>query len=265
MLPFLGPYLWAWPVLERQNPAVKSAASLSLWDKHFREGRRSLKTLAQNIEFQCESIQVSPLIRHTEDDLLSFLEPVQYLEKNSYEPVDGWLKPRNWQWDWPMDPTWAPPDTKCDMCKATPCDCISTLPKNRYRILYYGAKGRGIQARASSPGGLAFEKDQYIGELTGKLVPPDTYDNSMTINLNRSDIDEEPVVCQVYCQDQGNWVRLVNHSCKPCARLVAKIVSGKAGVMLQATQDIYDGAEVTVNYGRGHFGNNDCLCEVCKG
>ncbi|KAF2191926.1 hypothetical protein K469DRAFT_555183 [Zopfia rhizophila CBS 207.26] len=139
----------------------------------------------QNIEFQCESSQVSPLIRYTEDDLLSFLEPVQHLEMNFYEPVDGWLKPRNWQWDWPMDPTWTPPDYTCDLCQATQCDCISNLPKNCYRIIQYGAKGRGIQARASSQGGLAFRKNEYIGELTGELVPPETYNNGMVLDFYR--------------------------------------------------------------------------------
>ncbi|KAF2175329.1 hypothetical protein K469DRAFT_684017 [Zopfia rhizophila CBS 207.26] len=216
----------------------------------------------QNIEFQCESSQVSSLMC-TEDDLLSFLEPVQYPETNFYQPVDGWLKPRNWQWDWPMDPTWTPPDYECDLCQATQCDCISNLPKNCYRIIQYGAKGRGIQARASYQGGLTFRKDEYIGELTGELVPPETYNNGMALDFHRPDIIDEPVVCQVYCEKKGNWVRLVNHSCKPCARFVIKVVSGKARVMLQAIRDIWDGEEVTANYGRNFFKNKDCLCQMC--
>ncbi|KAF2189961.1 hypothetical protein K469DRAFT_701246 [Zopfia rhizophila CBS 207.26] len=218
----------------------------------------------QNIEFQCESSQLSPLIRCTEDDLLSFLEPVQYLETNFYEPVDGWLKPRNWQWDWPIDPTLTPPDYKCDLCQATQCNCISNLPKNCYRIIQYGTKGRGIQARASSQGRLAFRKYEYIGELTGELVPPETHNNGMALDFHRPDIIDEPVVCQVYCEKKGNWVRLVNHSCKPCARFVIKVVSGKVRVMLQAIQDIWNGQELTANYGRGYFETKDCLCEICE-
>ncbi|KAF2190315.1 hypothetical protein K469DRAFT_760034, partial [Zopfia rhizophila CBS 207.26] len=166
----------------------------------------------QNIEFQCESSQVSSLIRCTEDNLLSFLEPVQYPKTNFYQPT--------------------PPDYECDLCQATQYDCISNLLKNCYRIIQYGVKGRGIQARASSHRGLAFRKDEYIRELTGELVPLETHNNSIALDFHRPDIIDEPVICQVYCEKKGNWVRLVNHSCKPCARFVIKVVSKKARVML---------------------------------
>ncbi|KAF2195591.1 hypothetical protein K469DRAFT_758153 [Zopfia rhizophila CBS 207.26] len=85
----------------------------------------------------------------------------------------------------------------------------------------------------------------------------------MALDFHRPDIIDEPVVCQVYCEKKGNWARLVNHSCKPCARFVNRVVSRKARVMLQAIRDIWDGVEVTANYGRNFFKNKDCLCETC--
>jgi len=78
------------------------------------------------------------------------------------------------------------------------------MPKNSYRIVYYGAKGRGIQAHARSPGGLVYKEGQYTNELTGQLVPPGTHNNGMTLDLVRPDITDEPVVCQVYCKEKGN-------------------------------------------------------------
>ncbi|KAF2187430.1 SET domain-containing protein [Zopfia rhizophila CBS 207.26] len=217
-----------------------------------------------DMEFRCETEKIISLNAYSEDELLSILQPVPYHETSIYETGYDWSRPQSWPWDWPIDPTWTPPDYRCDLCQATQCDCISSLTKNCCRIMHYGAKGRGIQVCASSRGGIAYKKDSYIGELTGQLVPPMTYTDGMALELHRPDIADEPVVCQVYCKEKGNWVRLVNHSCSPCARFVVKVVSGKVRVMLQAIRDIWDGGEVTANYGRDFFKNNDCLCEICE-
>ncbi|KAF2188785.1 SET domain-containing protein [Zopfia rhizophila CBS 207.26] len=218
----------------------------------------------REIEFEYERREICSLDQFTEDELLSLLKPVPYLKTNFYNSAYDWPKPDNWQWSWPTDPTWVPSEHPCDLCGTTQCDCISSLPTNRYRICYYDRKGRGIQAYASSRGGLVFNKNEYIGELTGELVPPATYDSPMTLDFRRPDLPEEPVVCQVYCGDKGNWIRLVNHSCNPCARFVFKVVSGKARVMLQASREIYDGMEVTAKYGSDRLKGDNCLCEVCE-
>ena len=39
------------------------------------------------------------------------------------------------------------------------------------RIKDYGAKGRGLQAVASVPGGLAYKEGDIIGELVAVLKP----------------------------------------------------------------------------------------------
>jgi hypothetical protein len=82
----------------------------------------------------------------------------------------------------------------------------------------------------------------------------------MAIEFPRPDIVSCPVVCHLHCKGKSNWVRLVNHSCQPCARFEVKIMSGSARMMLQASQDIYDGTEITVDY---RTRPTPCFCESC--
>ncbi|KAF2183627.1 SET domain-containing protein [Zopfia rhizophila CBS 207.26] len=243
-------------LIEQQRPLVESLCKI---------GTRIQHMFLNDMEFEFESRRISSLDKCTEEQLLSLLQPVSYLETNVYEPQDDWPQQTGWEEDWPVDPTLVPPDTPCDLCHATgDCGCLSSLPKNRHHIICYGGRGRGIQAHATYRGGLVFSKGEYIGELTGELKPLNWSRDCMAVDFRRPDIYDEPVVCQLYCKERSNWVRLVNHSCEPCAVLIANIVSGKARIMLRASRDIWDGTELTISYGSGFFKRDDCLCERCE-
>ena len=107
----------------------------------------------------------------------------------------------------------------------------------------------------------AYAKDELIGFLTGKLAPVGTFQDGWVLDVVREDLNEE-TVCQVHCANVGNYLRLLNHSCKPSARFSFRKVSGKYRVMVLASRDIYDGEEVTVGYGKEYLSGMRCLCEV---
>ena len=69
------------------------------------------------------------------------------------------------------------------------------------RIKNYGKKGRGLQAVATISGKLAYKKGDRITELIGVLAPKDIYDDEWTVELRRSDLDDEPIVGQIHYKD----------------------------------------------------------------
>jgi hypothetical protein len=81
-----------------------------------------------------------------------------------------------------MDPTWAPLDA-CEICSSEECTCLSELPQDRHRIVDYGLKGRGIQARGALSGGLAFSKGEYIQELIGEVKPLEWPTDQLSDNM----------------------------------------------------------------------------------
>ncbi|PHH84092.1 hypothetical protein CDD83_2480 [Cordyceps sp. RAO-2017] len=57
--------------------------------------------------------------------------------------------------------------------------------------------------------------------------------------------------------------RFANHDCMPNARLVT---TGQSGIEIIASRPIEPGEEITVSYGDGYFGddNCECLCRTCE-
>ncbi|KIX92576.1 uncharacterized protein Z520_11752 [Fonsecaea multimorphosa CBS 102226] len=196
----------------------------------------------------------------SEEDLL----PFPTIDSNVYHPGEypKWSRPEEWSedWVWPCDPTWIPPEEiQCDMCRTTTeCGCISLPPRPMPRIKLYDGKGRGLQAVGS------YRRGEYIGELTGELVPPGTF-TEWCFELKRPDTDS--FVCQLYCGKQGNFLRLLNHGClssSPAAEFVVMKVSGRYRVMVKAARDIQHGEEITAFCGKGFMKKGECLCEACR-
>lgn len=131
------------------------------------------------------------------------------------------------------------------------CSCISQVcPQPPPSIVQCGRKGEGIIARTD------YEANLFLGELTGEIAPLKTYNDGWAATI----CDDERPLCQVYSLYMGNWVRKVNSSCKPNARLVCLPISGKIRVMLQTTEAIEGGREITVWYGREYWAKATCLC-----
>lgn len=113
-------------------------------------------------------------------------------------------------------------EKQCDYCEGLTCECLNTMLEVMPQIKDYREKGRGLQAVAHAPGGIAYNKDDFLGVLAGVIVPPDTYDDDLTLNFVRPDVTDEPVVCQIRVAEVGNCFRLLNHDKDPNARLLPK-------------------------------------------
>jgi hypothetical protein len=215
----------------------------------------------RDVEFAFEREYLASFDRLLEHEMVALLQPVSYPKVNSYTPDSAWPKPPSWPWEWPMDPTWAPLDD-CEICSSDDCNCLSDLPQDRHRIVDYGPKGRGIQARGASSGGLAFREGEYIQELVGEVKPLEWSEHQYrSVDFERPDVG---MTCRLYCEGKSNWARLVNHACDPCADLIVKITRGRARMMLRARRTIWDGMEITVDYGRAFSADGGCLCATCS-
>jgi hypothetical protein len=75
--------------------------------------------------------------------LISLLQPVSYPEANIYDPSHNWTEPPLWDRKWPQESTSVVPDTACEICTkpSESCVCISSLPKDRHKIVLYAVKG----------------------------------------------------------------------------------------------------------------------------
>jgi hypothetical protein len=195
----------------------------------------------------------------------ALFRPAQYLKENRYSMRSPWPEPDGWEGDWPADPTRVDADCPCFLCNNCQCACVPTTHMDRHHIVSCGAKGRGIQARAPVAGGIAFKKDACIGELTGQLEPLETPANSygMARLVHRPDIPGSPAVCQLVCTEHGNWLRLLNHACRPCTVFEEQVVGGRVRVLVRAVREIMDGEEITVHYGSGYFSHGSCMCDDC--
>jgi len=224
---------------------------------------------AADVEFLWESAGLTPVEIYNNGTLQdATFGTFPCIPRNLYQPngFRRWMRPKAWpsDWEWPVDPTKA---TGCDLCsKARSCGCADkAFPKVTPLIKRYEGKGLGLQAVAASPGQIAYRKGEWIGEITGELVPLNTYkDNKWVVELVRSDIEPPSAVCQVYCGQRGNCFRLLNHDCRPSAQIVPLKVSGRWIVGIQAKQDIFDGSEITILYAPKFFGN-ECRCQTCLG
>jgi hypothetical protein len=190
---------------------------------------------ARDVEFAFEAKKLTSFDRLTECEMVALLQPMSYPEVNSYTSDITWPKSPSWPWEWPMDPTWASLDA-CEICSSEECTCLSELPQDRHRIVDYGPKGRGIQARGALSGGLAFSKGEYIQELIGEVKPLEWHTNQYrSVDFKRPNVG---MTCRLYCEEKSNWARLVNHACDPCGELIVKITRGRARMMLRARRDI---------------------------
>ncbi|KAI4940767.1 hypothetical protein J4E91_011254 [Alternaria rosae] len=247
------------------NASIEAFQGLAAEKRTLLEARCKVGVFIQDmfvkdVEFAFEYKNVTSFDGLSEAKMLALLRPVSYPKVNFYTPARGWPRPPSWQWDWPQDPTWAPSST-CEICGLIDCICLADLHHIRHRIVDYGLKGRGIQARATTNGGLAFKEGDYIQELVGEVKPLDWPSGSYTsVDLERPDVG---VTCRLCCKEKSNWARLVNHSCDPCAEMTVKIVSGRARLMLRARRDIWDGMEITVNYGKSFPKEEARLCAIC--
>ncbi len=217
---------------------------------------------SDDVEFLCEgpSIDFSKL---GAGELLRLIQPFPSVLENQYVPTNypNWPRPRRWptKLPWPTNPTIA---QSCDLCSNEACDCIQTVFRQPTpRIKRYPGKGLGLQAVAAKAGERAYEKGDLIGCCLFEIVPPGTYTDDRTIEFSRPDLRGTPIVCQLHCASQGNYFRLLNHSCRPVAKLCQLIISQRCHTVAVAAQDIYDGTEITI-----HYGNKppDCACEKCR-
>ncbi|ETN45838.1 uncharacterized protein HMPREF1541_00019 [Cyphellophora europaea CBS 101466] len=228
----------------------------------------SLSPIADDVEFLWEGKEVLWDNLST-TEALTKLATVPWKMENDYAPNDypGWPRPLDWpdEWGWPMDPTALPAfdQPKCDFCPQSQCDCVHTKltssKKPKPRIKEYGEKGRGIQAVATDPGQVAYACGECIGVVWGKVAPVDAHTGSMVMDFVRPDILYEPVACQLYCEDRGSNLRLINHSCRPSARVEPMKVSGKWILVVVAARAIFDREEITAKFGKASF-DGPCLC-----
>ncbi|WQF77058.1 Putative SET domain, JmjC domain, SET domain superfamily protein [Colletotrichum destructivum] len=229
-------------------------------------GKWPLDSTSCDVEFRWEA-EKQPLEKLPENYMLTLLQPLPSAPENIFDPdkYQDWPRPPSWleEWPWPADPTaiLGVDDKKCDFCDEEKCACVRKSTEHKPRIKHYGKKGRGLQAVACKQGRMAYQKGDIVGFITGRIVPPDTYHDSWTLDFVRPDLADEPVVCQIRFADAGNCFRLLNHSCNPSARFVQMRASGRYSTAVKASRNISDGEEITVSYGSKWAGEH-CLCEV---
>ncbi|KAK7927896.1 hypothetical protein PG985_004894 [Apiospora marii] len=205
-----------------------------------------------------------------EPELLSYMQPYEPVTTNVYRPTEypDWPRPGAWpdKWVWPANPL-SEGVAGCDYCPQRDCECLTRPPKSIPSIRHYGRKGLGLQAAGSTPGRVVYKKNDTIGWLLGKIIPPNVLENpggDRRVEFARPDIPGEPVVCHLECLDSSNLFRLLNHDCNPVAQLKPRKVSSQYVLAVVAKQDIMDGSEITIRYSQKHYGLN-CLCGTCEG
>jgi hypothetical protein len=159
------------------NGSIEAFQRLATEKRTLLEARCQIGVFIQDMfvkdaEFAFEHQDVTSFDRLSEAEMLALLQPVSYPKVNSYTPARGWPRLPSWPWECPQDPTWAPPSA-CEAYGLVECICLAELHQNCHRIVDYGSKGRGIQARAALSGGLAFTKGDYVQELVGEMKPLD--------------------------------------------------------------------------------------------
>jgi JmjC domain, hydroxylase/SET domain len=222
--------------------------------------QNALNSEATDADFLWEGSSV-PVHTLSEEKLLASLQLYPSNNENIYDKdkYPDWPRPTDWpkEWDWPIDPTSLNPNERqCEMCYETTCRCIDTARRTMPRIKNYGGKKkRGLQAVAERPGQIAYKKGDTIGQYTGELVPLDTKRDGWALELWRTGaaFPFESSVCQIYAKERGNCFRLLNHHCNSNAICRSRAVSGRCRLMIEAKEDIQDGEEITIDYGRAYW------------
>lgn len=182
-------------------------------------------------------------------------------------------RPKCWpkDWTWPESPTYIPEDEhQCDHCDKKTCQCIIQEMKagNCLSVRACETKGKGMGVFATvkkTNCGFrtrVYEAHTVLMPLTGTLVPDhQDYNDGWSAQIRRDDLPGAPVLGRIYCRYTGNLVRYVNHSCDNNSILHWCRCSGKYTLELRTLRDIYDGEEITANYGPDYFTKeNPCLC-----
>ncbi|KAL6240390.1 hypothetical protein RBB50_012672 [Rhinocladiella similis] len=227
----------------------------------------SLCLTADDVEFIGES---KSLEKATLKQLISYLQPVPITNKNVYSEnkYPNWRRPKSWPegWKWPCNPMSIPPgEVQCELCKKNSCDCASLLrPDIPPRIWISESKGRGVLAVGKEEGDIVYPANTCVGELVGKLAPPNTYHNGMCFAVFRADLPDEPEVAQINCSEIRNILGLMNHDCNPNVKPFGRRVSGEYRIMLYTIRDVKHGEELTYNYGLKFWEPDGCPCSVCR-
>lgn len=175
--------------------------------------------------------------------------------------------PDGWHGEWPTNPMVG---DGCWECNEPGCCCHENLSSARIprnlRIRSGGSKWHGIFVQAPA-GKVAFKRHDILGELTGELEPPGTFNMAsrceMVFDVEREDLAATGVVCQIYSGNQGNWTRKVKHFCRdPSAYFEGRLLSGKYRILLRAMRDLVNGEEVTVGHKKDAQHPN-CSCDSC--
>jgi hypothetical protein len=122
----------------------------------------------KDVEFTFQYKNVTSSDNSSEAEMLALLQFVSYPKVNLYTLDHGWPKPQSWPYEWPQDPTWAPPSAY-EICGVVECTCLAEIHQDRHCDVDYGSKGGVIQARAALSGGLIFTEGDYIQELVGEV------------------------------------------------------------------------------------------------
>ncbi|OCL07320.1 SET domain-containing protein [Glonium stellatum] len=112
----------------------------------------------------------------------------------------------------------------------------------------------------------AWGNGDILGWMNG-VLKPDTEDaptNNYCLNvpIGRLEAKEDRQAYAIIDPlEQGNWVRFVNHDCKPLTKFGAMRVGKTRLVVIEAIKKISPGVELTVNYGNSYFASGrTCLC-----
>lgn len=217
--------------------------------------------------FRWEDYDRKELERMPAEKLEPLMKTFTLLTANRYDPdTASWPKPDFWPWDWPANPTMVPADDQqCELCDESGCHCIEDVLPRRIPQPTGRRDGRGQGLCAIGPEGeIVYRQDQILGELLGKLAPLDTHRDGWAMELVRPDFKYEPIA-QIYTKDMGNWVRKVNHSCRPSVEFRVMKISGFWRQMLVAITDIRHNGEVTADCGNGFLRGMgiQCACGHC--
>jgi hypothetical protein len=217
----------------------------------------SLKGRAADVDFRWEADRdsfITCLGTGSDERVVNLLQQFPSCDNNNWDYNDfkECERPKNWpqEWPWPADPTLLYDDVEqCDYCESHACRCTNSPTGLPPLIRQYGSKGRGLQAIAALPGSVAHKKGDFLGVLSGQIVPAGTIKNTTGLDFVRPDIPDKPVVCQIDVAGKGSRLRLMNHSSNPCGRFVQRKRGGRYVTAVEAIRDIMDGEEITVSYG----------------
>ncbi|KAK5212205.1 hypothetical protein LTR41_002447 [Exophiala xenobiotica] len=175
--------------------------------------QKTLNSTVVDVEFMWESrhLSLTKLKDLAEQEVLSLIKQFPTITENIIDHESVWPRPDEWPKDWPWpEPMWVDPRMdQCEICHNTKCDCIQSTCRIMPRIKDYGAKGRGLQAVASVPGGLAYKEGDIIGELVAVLKPLQSHTDGWSLEVKRKDL---PLESEVTLKKENVSVTFMDHN-----------------------------------------------------